>query len=125
MSDSVYTPGGRVAHYLNYGSSPNDTCAQAMCGRSTWPGLWHGTGSSAEREKARNLPLCRSCVTARTRDLIRRQRLEAEVVAKREAAQAAMRARITEETLGEALADTGRYGYGPAFAEAMNGENSD
>lgn len=125
MTDAVYTPGGRVAHWLNYGSSPNDTCAQAMCGRSTWPGLWHGTGSSAERDKARKMPTCQNCAVARARYMIRRQQHEAEVTAKREAAQAALRARITAESLGEPADPAPHYGYGPAFARAMAGENVD
>jgi hypothetical protein len=57
----VYTDGGTVVHLLDELKSPNSS-HDALCGRSPWPGLWHGTGSQEEHEKAMDLGLCVSCV---------------------------------------------------------------
>lgn len=62
MSDTrVYTEGGTVAHILGWHSSPNDTAAEALCGRSAWPGYWHGTGTQGEHERALDMRLCSAC----------------------------------------------------------------
>lgn len=124
MSDCVYTPGGTRAHYLNYGQSPNDTQATSMCGRSVWPGLWHGTGTANERKIALSLPMCSPCTRQRFRFIKRREEQAAKVETKRLAAVEALRARITSESLGEPTAPAAHYGYGPVFARGM-GENSD
>lgn len=58
----VFTEGGTVAHLLDYLLSPNEP-VEALCGRSPWPGLWHGTGSQDEEERALDLRLCSSCDT--------------------------------------------------------------
>lgn len=63
MSDCirVYTPGGRKAHLLRPGVSPNSS-APSACGR--WPGFgeyWRGTGAQLEHEVAANLTLCKQC----------------------------------------------------------------
>lgn len=63
MTTKVYTQGGTVAHILDYLSSPNDRAAEALCGRSPWPGFWFGTGSQGEHERAMDLRLCISCST--------------------------------------------------------------
>lgn len=56
----VFTEGGTVAHLLDVLRSPNEP-AEALCGRSPWPGLWHGTGSQEEEERVLDLALCSSC----------------------------------------------------------------
>lgn len=56
----VYTEGGTKTHVLKPLASPN-TYADALCGRSSWPLLWMGTGSQVEWERAREQPLCVSC----------------------------------------------------------------
>lgn len=56
----VFTEGGTVVHLLDYTKSPNKP-DDALCGRSPWPGLWHGTGSQEEHEKAQDRALCVSC----------------------------------------------------------------
>lgn len=66
MSDAdaggkVYTHGGTVAHILDWNASPNDTAAEALCGRTAWPGYWWGTGSQEEHERAADLRLCTRC----------------------------------------------------------------
>lgn len=62
MSDHtlVYTEAGTVAHYLDGLLSPNEPNS-ALCGRSPWPGLWLGTGSQEEHERALDLQLCAPC----------------------------------------------------------------
>lgn len=57
----VYTPGGRVAHALDSLSSPNDARSEALCGRTSFPSTWHGTGSQDEIEKAADLKMCGQC----------------------------------------------------------------
>lgn len=57
----VFTEGGTVAHVLGWNTSPNDTAAEALCGRSAWPGYWHGTGTQGEHERALDLRLCIRC----------------------------------------------------------------
>lgn len=63
MSDQtrVYTEGGTVAHLLSWNASPNDPGAEALCGRSVWPGYWWGTGSQEEHERALDMRLCAKC----------------------------------------------------------------
>lgn len=56
----VYTDGGTVAHYLDELLSPNEPNS-ALCGRSPWPGLWLGTGSQDEHERALDLRVCAPC----------------------------------------------------------------
>jgi len=58
----VYTEGGTVAHLLDeVTGSPNDPSAEGLCGRTPWPGYWHGTGSQDEEEKAADLQICAPC----------------------------------------------------------------
>lgn len=57
----VFTEGGTVAHVLDWNRSPNDSAAEAICGRTAWPGYWHGTGTQDEHERALDLRLCVSC----------------------------------------------------------------
>jgi hypothetical protein len=56
----VFTDGGTVAHILDALLSPNQPNS-ALCGRSPWPGLWHGTGTQDEEERALELRLCSQC----------------------------------------------------------------
>jgi hypothetical protein len=56
----VYTVGGTVAHLLDPLLSPNQPDS-ALCGRSPWPGLWAGTGSQDEHERALDIRLCTGC----------------------------------------------------------------
>lgn len=56
----VFTDGGTVAHLLDSLLSPNQPNS-ALCGRSPWPGLWHGTGTQDEEERAADLRLCSQC----------------------------------------------------------------
>lgn len=56
----VFTEGGTVAHLLSPGRSPN-THMEALCGRTPWPSLWHGTGTQDEEERALDLALCVRC----------------------------------------------------------------
>lgn len=63
MSDDytrVYIEGGTVAHLLDPLLSPNQPNS-ALCGRSPWLTLWHGTGTQVEHEKAMDLRLCSPC----------------------------------------------------------------
>jgi hypothetical protein len=57
----VFTEGGTVAHYIDLLQSPNSTSTEALCGRTAWPGMWHGTGSQDEEEKASDLRACSRC----------------------------------------------------------------
>lgn len=57
----VFTEGGTVAHFLDYYQSPNEVDAEALCGRTPFPGLWHGTGSQDEEERAADLTVCSRC----------------------------------------------------------------
>lgn len=57
----VYTEAGTVSHLLDATKSPNSR-DDALCGRSPWPGLWHGTGAQDEYEKAEDLKACVSCL---------------------------------------------------------------
>jgi hypothetical protein len=57
----VFTDGGTVAHYIDSLASPNDVETEALCGRTPWPALWHGTGTQDEEERALSLTLCASC----------------------------------------------------------------
>lgn len=63
MSDytRVFTDGGSYAHLLDYLSSPNSPESQSLCGRSPWPGFWHGTGSQDEEDRAYTLETCTPC----------------------------------------------------------------
>jgi hypothetical protein len=61
----VYTDGGTVGHLLDELLSPNDGNSGALCGRSPWPGLWLGTGSQEEHERAADLTTCSSCDAVR------------------------------------------------------------
>ena len=56
----VYTDGGTVVHLLDSLLSPNENNA-ALCGRMPWPGLWLGTGSQDEHERALDLRVCSPC----------------------------------------------------------------
>lgn len=56
----VYTEGGTVVHLLDELLSPNEPNS-AICGRSPWPGLWLGTGSQDEHERALDLRVCTPC----------------------------------------------------------------
>lgn len=67
-ADLVYTRRGKVAHVLpfsaGYGTYGGHRISdgEALCLRS--PSIWdewRGTGSQAEAEKARGLPLCARC----------------------------------------------------------------
>ena len=58
----VYTEGGTVAHLLDELQSPNQP-VPALCDRTPWPGLWHGTGSQEEHEKAADLRGCVGCLS--------------------------------------------------------------
>lgn len=60
----VFTEGGSVAHLLDPLLSPNQPNS-VLCGRTPWPGLWHGTGSQEEEERASDLNLCSPCVAVR------------------------------------------------------------
>lgn len=57
----VFTEGGTVAHFLDYNQSPNETEAYALCGRTCWPAMWHGTGSQEEEERAADMVVCSRC----------------------------------------------------------------
>ena len=57
----VFTPGGTVAHMIEPWDSPNKMGSEALCGRSAWPGLWHGTGTQDEEERALDLRMCSRC----------------------------------------------------------------
>lgn len=58
----VYTEGGTVAHLLDGLLSPNQPNS-ALCGRSpAWPGLWLGTGTQDEAERALDLRTCEPCL---------------------------------------------------------------
>ncbi|WP_432112777.1 hypothetical protein [Streptomyces sp. S1] len=58
----VYTEGGTVAHLIDTAlDSPNDPSAQGLCGRTPWPGYWHGTGTQEEEETAADLKICAPC----------------------------------------------------------------
>lgn len=63
MTDAtrVFTEGGTVVHILDVLRSPNDPGSTAICGRTPWPGLWHGTGSQEEIERALDLRVCSQC----------------------------------------------------------------
>ncbi|MFD8117043.1 hypothetical protein [Streptomyces microflavus] len=61
MSERVYMVDGSVAHELQWGCSPNNSAAPALCGRQPWPGDWYGTGSQTEYDRAAELPLCGGC----------------------------------------------------------------
>ena len=56
----VYTNGGTVVHLLDELLSPNEQNS-ALCGRTPWPDLWHGTGSQDEHERALDLRVCTPC----------------------------------------------------------------
>ncbi|MEU3052227.1 hypothetical protein [Streptomyces griseus] len=63
MSERVYVEDGTVAHELQFGESPNDRAAQALCGRTSWPGYWFGTGDQDEYDTAAAMPLCVACAS--------------------------------------------------------------
>lgn len=56
----VYIEAGTVAHFID--GSPNSTDTEALCGRTSWPGLWHGTGTQEELERAADLRVCSPCL---------------------------------------------------------------
>lgn len=56
----VFTEAGTVAHLLDELLSPNQPNS-VLCGRTPWPGLWHGTGTQDEEERAMDLRLCAPC----------------------------------------------------------------
>lgn len=60
----VYTEGGTVVHLLDELLSPNENNS-ALCGRMPWPGLWLGTGSQEEHERAEDLRVCAPCMGIR------------------------------------------------------------
>jgi hypothetical protein len=63
----VYTEGAAKVHLLDALLSPNQPNS-ALCGRSPnllTQGLWHGTGSQEEHERARDLQLCVQCAAVR------------------------------------------------------------
>jgi hypothetical protein len=60
----VYTPAGIVAHLIHDWDSPNKLGSEALCGRSAWPSLWHGSGTQDEEERAMDLRLCANCQQA-------------------------------------------------------------
>lgn len=60
----VYTDGGTVVHLLDPLLSPNQP-SSALCGRTPWPGLWLGTGSQEEHERAADLLICSPCRAVR------------------------------------------------------------
>lgn len=57
----VFTEAGTVAHYLDSLMSPNSATSEALCGRTPWPGMWHGTGTQDEEERVLDLLLCARC----------------------------------------------------------------
>lgn len=57
----VYLLTGRVAHLLAPGDSPSNSAATTLCGITSWPGHFRGTGLQGEREQAADMPLCQSC----------------------------------------------------------------
>lgn len=61
----VFTTAGTRAHLLDELLSPNQNNS-ALCGRMPWPGLWLGTGSQDEYERAETLTLCSQCVSIRS-----------------------------------------------------------
>lgn len=64
----VFTAAGTRTHFLDSLLSPNENNA-ALCGRMPWPGLWLGTGSQDEYERAETLSLCSPCSSiAKERD---------------------------------------------------------
>lgn len=56
----VFIEGGTVAHVLDFLRSPNES-TEALCGRTPWPGLWFGTGTQDEEERAADLTVCTVC----------------------------------------------------------------
>lgn len=57
----VYVGNGTVVHALDELYSPNDPGSSTLCGRTPWPGLWLGTGSQEEEERALDMQLCSPC----------------------------------------------------------------
>lgn len=57
----VFVPAGATAHLLDPLCSPNSSGATSLCGRTAWPGYWHGTGSQDEEERGQDLRVCPSC----------------------------------------------------------------
>lgn len=69
MNDNVtpvYTEGGTVVHYIDFLQSPNSVETEALCGRTPWPALWHGTGNQEEIERALTLRVCSQCATVKS-----------------------------------------------------------
>jgi hypothetical protein len=58
----VYTESGTVVHALDDLHSPNQP-TEALCGRTPWPGLWLGTGSQDEEDRALELSPCTRCLS--------------------------------------------------------------
>ena len=57
----VYVHGGKVAHLLRFGVSPNSH-GSAVCGLSPeWSTYWCGTGSQKEADYVAGLRLCKKC----------------------------------------------------------------
>ena len=57
----VYLLTSRVHHLLPPNQSPNNIAARSLCGISSWPTYWRGTGSYGETRQAEDMPLCRTC----------------------------------------------------------------
>ena len=60
---AVFLPYGGVTHLLDRDQSPNDD-RPALCGMECRSGLWWGTGTEAEYDQARAMPLCLRCMVA-------------------------------------------------------------
>jgi hypothetical protein len=59
--DLVYTWTGKRAHVLRFGTGPSDGRAAECSLFPMWGTYWYGTGTQAEWERARALPLCKRC----------------------------------------------------------------
>jgi hypothetical protein len=57
----VYLMSGMRAHLLPPGKRIRDSSALALCGLSTWPTYWRGTGDYGERQQAAAMTLCQTC----------------------------------------------------------------
>lgn len=56
-----YTPTGTVAHIVKPNLFDHDILV-APCGLAAHSAWWRGTGSQTEYDKAKALPLCKTCV---------------------------------------------------------------
>lgn len=58
----VYVLHGKIAHLLPPGERPGVGYSRALCARSpALFGVWLGTGSQSEYDRAASLPLCSRC----------------------------------------------------------------